>query len=224
MKFKDQALEALIELIKMPECQFESIRRYIQLSIKNIATGNDFLRSCRLFKLLASECDLNQPKVREMFEELNKAYQGLVTVILTKTVEYRSLYLANEGDMSFDNYKEHSEIFVDFLKFVILKCGVILTNIEIDSIYNMFVFETPHTECDSDLIFKHIFTYTNLDEENNIRFLMSLSNRRNLFEKIMSNASKVNVKTITPNAYDCFKSLFLEINHEEGSLKRANPQ
>ena len=47
---------------------------------------------------------------------------------------------------------------------------------------------------------------------------MRKHNRRHLFERLMTNHRKVKLGEVTVPYFECFKSLFIEINHEEGSL------
>ena len=70
-EIRDFAMAALIELIKMDECSFESKHRYVKLAVKNLAGQREFIRSSRLFKLIAIESDLKSKQTYEMLQELN---------------------------------------------------------------------------------------------------------------------------------------------------------
>ena len=92
-------------------------------------------------------------EMRQVYHSLNIVYHGLITLILTKTVEYRSLYESQQEDHDDVDYHSFSEAIISLMRFLFTRCGIELSNVEIDSIFNLFVFESPHVAADSTMVF-----------------------------------------------------------------------
>ena len=85
----------------------------------------DFKLHSKVFMSLAANSNPAVWKYKDIFDQLNEDCWGLIQLCLIKCFEYWSEFEAND-EWNLKQYEEMSTAFVDLIKFLVKKCGLLL--------------------------------------------------------------------------------------------------
>ena len=230
VNLKDQALENIILLLKLPDLyQFEV--PFVTEALLNIKRHKSVIRSFTFYMMTFLSKgyylgELEKKTYSKVLKVTNDRYQIMNNLIqylgkYHKKISQKTLLEYTRNEILQKEFRENvshgktMKSILQFIGFLMTNSDLIsLTPLQMDKLWDIYI-ENPIIKEEADYLFRALSIDNQVKSQQINRRFEFLSNKlaKELFHNYLSNKDKFNYKKINKLGYNCFKKYFIWVNN-----------